>query len=446
MKPSIGQLQTRLDSNDATERRVSLNKLLNALETGERILPKESQETNVHYHTFFSYNACGYSPSRIAWEARNLGLAVAGIVDFDVFDGLEEFYDASEKLGLKGSVGMETRVFVPEFADKVINSPGEPGISYHMGTGFPSLAALEDQQAYCDKLRQTVIERNKGLLSRVNRYLDAISLDYENEVLPLTPANNATERHVCVAYAKKARAVFLNDKDLCHYWADKLGTEFSPDSLPESKDLLNTIRAKTMKKGGVGYVQPDTGSFPTMEEVNSFILATGGIPTLTWLDGTSDGEQEMERLLDVSMGTGVAAVNIIPNRNYTPGLGTSDIKCQNLYAFVKLAESRDLPIIVGTEMNSPGQKMVDDFQTDELIPLTGIFLRGAYVIYAHSAMQRHCGLGYTSQWARKHFDSIKAKNTFFEALGQSLAPRDQRILAQYGPTSDPQDIIRQIKA
>src|SRR3989339_434568 len=94
--------------------------------------------TNMHFHTIYSFNAEGYSPAKIASLAKQADLAAAGIVDFDVLDGLNEFYDATSKLNLKASGGIETRVFVPEFADKVINSPGEPGISYHMGAGIPS--------------------------------------------------------------------------------------------------------------------------------------------------------------------------------------------------------------------------------------------------------------------------------------------------------------------
>jgi hypothetical protein len=44
----------------------------------------------LHAHTFFSYNAYGYSPSHFAFLARIRGLAVAGIVDFDMLDGMEE--------------------------------------------------------------------------------------------------------------------------------------------------------------------------------------------------------------------------------------------------------------------------------------------------------------------------------------------------------------------
>ena len=92
MNTSIEQLETKLDSFNATDRQSSLSKLLTLLESGERALPELSQDTNMHFHTLFSFNACGFSPSRVAWEAKKLGLAAAGIVDFDVFDGLEEFY------------------------------------------------------------------------------------------------------------------------------------------------------------------------------------------------------------------------------------------------------------------------------------------------------------------------------------------------------------------
>jgi hypothetical protein len=56
--------------------------------------------------------------------------------------------------------------------------------------------------------------------------------------------------------------------------------------------LQNLIRAKTMKKGGVGYMQPGEGSFPLMADMNRFVLESGAIATLAWLDGASDGEPE----------------------------------------------------------------------------------------------------------------------------------------------------------
>ena len=87
-----------------------------------------------------------------------------------------------------------------------------------------------------------------------------------------------------------------------------------------------------------------------------------------------------------------------------------------------LAEKNHFPIIVGTEMNAPGNKFVDSFETAELKPLVPVFLRGAHIVYAHSVLQRQCGLGYMSPWAQKTFASPAAKNDFFEKLGRELHP------------------------
>ena len=115
-------------------------------------------------------------------------------MDFDVLDGLDEFWNATRKLDLKACIGLESRVFVPEFADRVINSPGEPGISYHMGTGFTSTEIPQDAQVFLDGMRNTSEQRNRSLLDRVNQFLNPLTLDYEQDVLPLTPKRNATER------------------------------------------------------------------------------------------------------------------------------------------------------------------------------------------------------------------------------------------------------------
>jgi hypothetical protein len=175
-----------------------------------------------------------------------------------------------------------------------------------------------------------------------------------------------------------------------------------------------------MKRGGVGYVQPGKGAFPLMAEMNRFVLEAGAIPTMTWLDGTSEGEQRMEELFEVGISSGAAALNIIPDRNYTPGV--KDQKLQNLRDVVALAENRHFPIIVGTEMNAPGNKFVDSFETAELKPFVPVFLKGAHILYAHSMLQRHCERGYLSNWAKQRFPSVAEKNDFFEQLGRELSP------------------------
>jgi len=438
----IEELEHKLDSFDPAERKQALMSLCEKVTAGEIIMPEAGRAVNMHCHTFFSYNTYGYSPSKFAWLARKAGLAAAQVVDFDVLDAVEEFLNAAKMLNLKGCGGMETRVFVPEFADRIINSPGEPGISYHMGVGFPSSEVKSDQKKFLLGLKETAQQRNHDLIDRVNKYLKPVTLDYKEDVLPLTPSNNPTERHICLAYARKAQEIFGQKESLADFWSEKLNADAESLDLPEGRNLLNTIRAKTMKRGGVGYMQPDKGSFPTMADMNRFILAAGAIPTMTWLDGTSDGEKAIEELLQVAMSTGAAALNIIPDRNYTSG--SPGVKLKNLYQVAELSEKLHLPLVVGTEMNSPGQKFVDDFASEELASLMPAFLKGAHIVYAHSVLQQKSGLGYTSQWAKKSFANVAEKNKFFQELGSTLEPEQEDKLTCLSENISVQEILNKI--
>ena len=426
-------LEQQLDSYHPAERRQALLALREQVEAGKITLPNPGTDVNLHAHTFFSYNAYGYSPSKYAWLARKAGLAVAGIVDFDVLDALEEFLEAGGLLGLKTCVSLESRVFVPEFATRVINSPGEPGISYHMGVGFTSAA----QHPFLAEMRAAAAQRTRDMVGRVNAYMRPVELDYEKDVVPLTPKGNATERHLCEAFERKAAQVFPDAVQRAAFWKEKLG-----DAPPAGAKLQNLIRAKTMKKGGVGYVQPGKGSFPLMADMNRFVLESGAIPTLTWLDGTADGEQSLAELFATGIASGAAALNIIPDRNYTPGV--KDQKLKNLYEVVEMAEKHHFPIVVGTEMNSPGNKFVDAFGTAELAPLVPVFLRGAHIIYGHSVLQRQAGLGYLSPWAKKGFATVAAKNEYFERVGRELQPAKETRLRGLTADATPDQVLAKI--
>jgi hypothetical protein len=181
-----------------------------------------------------------------------------------------------------------------------------------------------------------------------------------------------------------------------------------------------------MKKGGVGYVQPGPDTFPTVEEFHRFIIACGALPCATWLDGLSAGEQAIEELLELLIGKGVVALNIVPDRNWN--IADPDqkrLKMQKLYEVVELAQKLDLPLNVGTEMNAYGQKLVDDFDAPELAPVRAAFMDGAYFIYGHTVAQRALGLGYQSDWARTHLPSRRERNAFYTELGRKVEPGAQ---------------------
>ena len=206
--------------------------------------------------------------------------------------------------------------------------------------------------------------------------------------------------------------------------------------------MQGLIRAKTMKQGGVGYVAPDRGSFPEIAKMNRFVAEAGAIPTIAWLDGASEGERRMEDFVDVAMASGAAALNVIPDRNYTPG--RPDSKLKNLYEVVALAERRGFPVVAGTEMNAPGQKFVDSLSSAELKPLAPTFLRSATIVYAHSVLQRAGGLGYLSEWAKASFASVTAKNDFFVAAGRALRPGAEEKLGALDADVSPKHVLARL--
>jgi hypothetical protein len=406
-------------------------------------LEAEKDVANMHCHTFFSFNAYGHSPTSLTWLAKRRGFKAMGIVDFDVLDGVDEFLAACDMAGVRGSTGVETRVYIPEFATREINSPGEPGIFYYMGIGFTSSQAPESVAHILASMRQRAARRNQEMMKRVNAYLAPVMIDYERDVLPLTPSGNATERHMLVTYVRAAEKRVPNP---VKFWADKLS--LSPDQVAQvigdAPRFQNMIRLKLMKRGGVGYVQPGPESFPTVEELNQFIIACGALPCATWLDGTSSGEQSIEELLGLLIGKGVVALNLIPDRNWNiTDPDTRRLKVQKLYAVVSLAEQLALPLNIGTEMNAFGQKLVDDFNVPELAPVRQAFLDGAHFIYGHTALQRALGLGYQSRWAQTHLPSRRERNKFYTAVGYRVQPGKASVdkLKRLDPAITPADIL-----
>jgi hypothetical protein len=260
------------------------------------------------------------------------------------------------------------------------------------------------------------------MLDCINTFLSPVTVNYDREVLPLTPVGNATERHMLAAILKAAAGRF---PDPVAFWADKLGLapEQVAAQIGDPVKFPNTLRAKLMKRGGVGYMQPGAETFPSLEKVTRLIVACGALPCATWLDGTSAGEQASEELLGLLIGKGIVALNIIPDRNWNisdPELRR--LKVKKLYEIVALAGKFDLPLNVGTEMNAPGQKMVDDFDAPELAPVRQAFLDGADFIYGHTVLQRAVGLGYQSEWAIAHLPSRRERNAFFTQAGRFAAP------------------------
>jgi len=438
-------IRQQLKAFDLQVRRHALDQLLKAWHNGETSCQPQNDSVNMHCHTFFSYNGYGHSPTSLAWLAKESGWHALGTVDFDVLDAVEETLFACDRVGVRGAAGMETRVYLPEFPKWEFNSPGEPGILYYVGIGFTT---DQTPTGIFSKMRRRAAERNQRMVERLNVYLNPVTIDYKRDVLPLTPSGNATERHMLIALDTVARTYFRNQTELVTFWASKLEMDRS-----EVAELLNkvapnnVIRSKLMKRGGVGYIQPGPDTFPPVDEVTRGIIACGAIPTCAWLDGLSEGEQHMDELLESLIAKGVAGLTIIPDRNWNipdPKLRAS--KVGELHKVIALARSLDLPIIVGTEMNKAGQRLIDDFNAEPLRPFREDFVRGADFVYGHTVMQRALGLGYQSEWAESHLPTRRQRNQFYAEVGRLVEPGTSRLthVAQFDTSLGPDKIITRL--
>ncbi|MBI3947002.1 MAG: hypothetical protein HY321_13845 [Armatimonadetes bacterium] len=420
--------EQQLNSFDPAERREALESLA-ALSLPA---PPEGRNVNLHYHSFFSYNAEGWSPSRIAREAHRAGLYAAGLCDFDVLDGLEEFLLAGERLGLRVTANLETRVFVHDYADQEITSPGEPGVTYFMGAGFArEPASGSPQAAGLAAFRDAARARNLDLVARINAHLPEVALDYERDVLPLTPRGVATERHIIRAYLDRSQAAFPSLDGADAFWSRVLGKGAGEVRATWGTPALEeAARSRLVKRGGLGYAQPSAETFPPVEDFTRWVASCRAVPMITWLDGTSAGEKDGRALLECLCAKGAQALNIIPERNWNfTDPDVRALKVSRLRDIVAIADDIGLPISIGTEMNRAGLPFVDDLDGPVLREFRESFLRGARILVGHSLILRYAGVSYADYDA-----GTREKNAFFEPVG-ALPPLTRPVaetLAEMG--------------
>ncbi|MFA6931070.1 MAG: hypothetical protein WCT05_12145, partial [Lentisphaeria bacterium] len=395
------------------------------------VFPAESEDMNMHLHTFFSYNGEGWSPSRVAFEMKKLGLYSVAICDFDVLQGLEEFLAAADLLQLRSAVAFESRVFFREYADQEINSPGEPGVFYFMGMGFVKQPAKGSKAAsiFNEMLSQSHV-RNRDLIRRINAHLAPLALDYKNDVLPLTPNGNATERHMVQAFYQKALTQFGDMDKAVEFWTHTL--KANPQEMNEKSKNSNTfqefLRSKLMKRGGLGYEQPTPKTFPGLDTVIAMIRDCRAIPMSAWLDGGLPGEQNPRQQLECLLSKKVEAVNIIPDRNWNfKDPAVQKQKIAELDRYITAAQALNLPINIGTEGNKPGQRLVDDLNADALARYRPIFLQGAQIMVGHTRLLRFADFSYIDDAAQNLFPKRQQRNEFFAAVGALPAPNQATL-------------------
>ncbi len=439
----LNAFEKDLNSFDAEKRRLALNELAELAAVGKIKLEPPTDAHNLHCHTFFSYNGYGYSPSYIVWLAKKSGWFAVGCVDFDVLDAVDEFMAAGRLLGVRTVCGMESRVFIKELAEHEINSPGEPGVAYHMGCGFSSSSVPAGSVAFLQGMKEKANARTKGIVDLVNPFLAPAAIDFAETAAKLTPGGNVTERHVCEAYRRKAEELYPETAERIAFWSEKLSTPADEMAkiIENDPKLEGLIRSKTMKSGGVGYVKADPTSFPKIEDMNEFTRQCGAIPAIAWLNGESGGEADPDALIKLHIEKGAELLNIVPDRNWNfPDPQVAAKKMAELDRIIDAAIKNDMPVCVGTEMNAPGLKLVDDFDSPALAKHTRTFVNGAALSFAHGLLQPH-GFGLMSEWTCKNFTDRAARNAFFVAFGRKAGFGIEAALQDLPEDASPDQIL-----
>jgi hypothetical protein len=435
-----------LDDLTPQTRRDALVRLLAAALPLDDARSPVQRSLNLHCHTIYSYNGYGYAPSSLAWLARSQGWYALGTVDFDVLDGVDETLWACDQVGVRGAAGIETRAYLPDRPHLTYNSPGEPGVMYYVGMGFGTSEPPAAARPVLEDLRARAEARNREMAALLNGYLAPVVVDYDLDVVPLTPSGNATERHLLIAYDAAARRHFSQRTALVGYWAAKLG--MTPDAvdafLGDAPHPHDAIRAKLMKQGGVGYMAPGPDSFPPLDTVIAAIAACGALPCYAFLDGLSDGEADMAALLEYLVMRGTLGLVAIPDRNWNVGdLARQRTLVGRLHATLDLAHDLGLPVFIGTEMNKPGQLRLDDLGVPALAPYASQFVQGADLLHAHTVLQALHGAGYLSDWAQGWLPERRQRTAFYAALGNRLDPqtRDRWRLGDESLAAGPEALL-----
>ena len=93
------------------------------------------------------------------------------------------------------------------------------------------------------------------------------------------------------------------------------------------------------------------------------------------------------------------------------------MKIRKLEECVAAAESRDLPVNIGTELNKYGQLWIDDFSSEVMQKLAPVFIKGAEIMVGHTRLLRWADLSYTDA-AASELGTVEDKNDFFAQVGR----------------------------
>ena len=347
--------------------------------------PQRPVPSNLHIHTPYSFSAFS-DVNEAVRLAREQGVLILGISDFNTTKGYEEFTEECQSIGVFPAYCMETIALSVEDQKSGIrwNDPNNPGRIYFCGKGMqcPSQHSKYTQDTL-HRIADALERQSRQMIDRVNHHLKDtlpdIRLDYDH-IRDTITKGTVRERHVAKALQQAISKIFPNAAEKAKALKKLYGKESQVDVMDDVA-LQEELRSNLLKAGKAAFVEESPEAYLSFEEARSLILDMGGIPCYPVLaDGTRGVPTEIERdpeaLCDELLQRSIYCAEFIPIRN--------DINL--LREYVSVFKRKGIVLTTGTEHNTPKMEPMvpgcrGGVDLDET--LKEAFWKGACVVAAH---------------------------------------------------------------
>jgi len=278
---------------------------------------------NTHIHSPYSFSSFD-SIEQAVLLAKEEGVGVLGINDFNTVDGHGPFAEACSKHGVYPVFNIEFATLIENDREANLkwNDRTYPGLMYLCGKALDFPVAFNcDSRNLIGSVWKISQDRIWKMIALLNEYfalqMIEIVLDY-NEVRARFAKRAVLERHLAkaiyMAFVEKwSNPIVLIDKFRILF----KDAAFDGD-MADAVFMQNEIRKRLLKPGKVGYIEENYANHVRFYEARALILSAGGIPCYPlWLDSSTeltDKERNVDILMDELLGLDIRAVEFISNR------------------------------------------------------------------------------------------------------------------------------------
>lgn len=415
-----------LDAPAKSTRLQALKELSKQVNSGQIKLPAGGHDVNNHIHTVYSFSP--YTPAAAVWQARQAGLATAGIMDHDTIAGAEEFIEAGQILEMPVTIGAECRASFAgtELADRRLNNPDQKGLAYIALHGVPrqKISALTE---FLRPVREKRYRRNQLMTGRLNDILSPIGLelDFEHDIVDNSrwaDGGEITERHILFALARALLRQFPDRGRLLCLLRTELALDLTaraekqlldPGNIYAEYDLLGALKSGLVEK----FYIDAAAECPPVQEIARFCHDSGIILAYAYLGDITDSvtgdkraqefeDSYLDELCRVLKAQGFAAITYMPSRNSTGQLKRLKNLCEQ-YEFMQIS---------GEDINQPRQKFICEVMRDSYF---ANLYTAAWALIGHEKLAvEDLDSGMFSAESLEKYPVLSERIEYFSAVGK----------------------------